>query len=199
MEEYKVNIFKGSRSLGLELLEMQEENLEQSSGIYIKSLSSGSILSSNKLVNIGDRLVAVKQYLVNGETITFDFQNKNVTEVNQILKKVKGQIELFLIRILDDKRDSNPFGMSILDVKMPEGPKDEIDPVQYYMDVCIRPDKYQFEEMKKKVMNRDSVTLQSKYFQERSGSIGSIYRKKMSTKRRRELNKNLQNNESFNR
>ena len=87
--------------------------------------------------------------------------------------------------------------MSILDVKIPEGPTDEIDPVKYDMDVCIRPDENQFEEMKKKVMNRDSVAMHSKYFKERSGSIGYFYRKKISTKRRREFSKDLQSNESF--
>ena len=80
--------------------------------------------------------------------------------------------------------------MSILDVKLPEGPTDEINPVQCNIDICIRPDKNQYEEMKKKVLNRNSVALQNKYFKERSGSMGSFYRKNISTKRRRELNNN---------
>lgn len=109
MIEYRVDIFKGARSLGVELSLFHNESDNYSSCTYIKSISKDGLLVSDGRIKPGDRLLAMKQHWSNGETVTFNFENRDLIESKQILRKAKGQIELFLLRESNSKKGDSSY------------------------------------------------------------------------------------------
>ena len=104
-DEIKVELFKGARSLGIQISILQIQNkqeCDQKYQVFITDISEGGLLGSDGRIMVGDRLVAVKQYLQNGDTLTFNFEESyagtDANEVKQILRRCKGRIELFIIR-----------------------------------------------------------------------------------------------------
>ena len=102
--EIRIGIYKGARSLGVELsIQKYETELGVlKHGVFINNLVEGGLIQTDGRIRIGDRLIAVKQYLPNGDTSTFDFEDgytlKDTTEVKKILKRCKGQMDIYIVR-----------------------------------------------------------------------------------------------------
>ena len=104
MAEIRIDIYKGARSLGVELsIQTHKTDLGGlKNGIFINNLIEGGLIQSDGRIKIGDRLLAVKQYLPNGDTSTFDFEDgytlNDTNEVEKILKRCKGQMDIYVVR-----------------------------------------------------------------------------------------------------
>lgn len=112
--EIRIGLFKGARSLGVEFstLRLQNDRGQDESQILIKHIAEGGLIGSDGRIKIGDRLLAVKQYLDTGDSLTFHFEDvyagDDTCEVKQILKRCKGRLEITISRKINQATTSSP-------------------------------------------------------------------------------------------
>ena len=107
MVEIRIELFKGARSLGVELSIHKYKTGESylKPRIFVNNLTEGGLLQSDGRIKVGDWLLAVKQYLPNGESLTFEFDDgyasNDTNEANQTLRRCKRKMEIYVLRKLN--------------------------------------------------------------------------------------------------
>lgn len=120
--EVQIEIFKGVRTFGLAL--EGGANNERSPGdnsIYVAKVLEGGLAELDGRIKAGDQIVAIKQYLDDGDAYTFSLDgDSNVTHegAKQLLRRCKGRIAIFISRKTKPPFENNNEALTTCSQKM---------------------------------------------------------------------------------
>ena len=110
-DEIKIEVYKGARTFGLVLVGgINNPQSPGDCGIYVSKVLEGGLAEVDGRILPGDRLMAIKQYLDDGDAYTFCFDDgDNVTheDAKQLLRRCKGRVAIFIVRKEEHMQNSN--------------------------------------------------------------------------------------------
>merc|ERR1712165_460220 len=122
--EIKIEIFKGVRTFGLILVGgATDPQSPGDNGIYVAKVLEGGLAELDGRIKAGDQIVAIKQYLEDGDAYTFSLDgDSDVTHegAKQILRRCKGRIAIFITRKTKTSVENNNEPLTKCSQKMNE-------------------------------------------------------------------------------